>query len=189
MKIKHFFLVLAVVFSAIKGFSQDKKFKVHTVAFYNLENFYDTINDPETRDDEWVYDKTQFKEKQNNIAKVLSEIGSGENKNSPTIIGLCEVENREVLEALVKNPKLIDKDYGIIHFDSPDRRGIDNALIYQKKYFVVTSYINIPLMIYEKDTKTTKKEKIEKSDNGEPSDFSADTDTTTKRIYTRAQLS
>ena len=188
MKIKHLLAVFTVILSVNSAFSQDKKFKVHTVAFYNLENFYDTINDPDTRDDEWVYDKTQFKEKQNNIAKVLSEIGSGENKNSPTIIGLCEVENREVLEALVKNPKLIDKDYGIIHFDSPDRRGIDNALIYQKKYFVVTSYVNIPLMIYEKDTKTTKKEKVEKSENGEPSDFSADTDTKTKRIYTRDQL-
>jgi len=166
--------------------AQSKKFAVHTIAFYNLENFYDTINDPNTRDDEWVYTKKFFVDKQNNIAKVISKLGRAENpNNSPTIIGLAEVENRSVLEELVKNPLIADRDYGIIHFESPDRRGIDCALLYQKKYFKPLSYANIPLYIYEKDTKADKKnkknEEVEIDDKVDESDSS-------KRIFTRDQI-
>lgn len=167
--------------------SQQKKFSVHTVAFYNIENFYDTINDPNTRDDEWVYKKEFFINKQNNIAKVLSLLGKSENpNNSPTIIGLAEVENRAVLEELVKNPQIIDKDYGIVHFESPDRRGIDCAFLYQKKHFKPTSYKNIPLYIYEADTKSSDK-KDKKQVETEIDDAVEETETA-KRIYTRDQI-
>ena len=56
-------------------------------------------------------------------------------KTSPAIIGVAEVENRGVLEDLVKSKHLLKNNYGIIHYDSPDKRGIDVALLYQKKYF------------------------------------------------------
>ena len=154
MRIRKFTVLLFAVFAIQSASGQQKKFAVHTVAFYNIENFYDTINDPNTRDDEWVYTPRYFKQKVSNIAKVIAQLGTTENpNNSPTIIGLSEVENRLTLEALVKDPQIIDKDYGIIHFDSPDRRGIDCGLLYQKKHFKPTSYINVPLMIYEEDTK------------------------------------
>jgi len=176
-------IILFILFlSGLSVMAQDKKFAIHTVAFYNIENFYDTINDPKTFDDEWVYSKKYFTQKVNNIARVLAELGTGGNPNSPTIIGLAEVENRSMLETLVKNPLLADKDYGIIHFDSPDRRGIDCAFLYQKKHFQPMSYKNIPLYIYEKDTKKesgSKKEEEEENVN---------LDKTTKRIYTRDQI-
>jgi hypothetical protein len=82
----------------------------------------------------------------------LLEIGS--NTNSPTFIGCSEIENRGVLEDLIKESKLVNKDYGIIHFDSPDKGGIDVALLYQKKYFRPTTYSNIPLIVYRKELPT-----------------------------------
>ena len=187
MRIRKFIAVFFVLFAIFGANAQAKKYIVHTVAFYNLENFYDTLNDPNTRDDEWVYTKEFFVNKQNNIAKVLSLLGKSENPtNSPTIIGLAEVENRDVLEALVKNPQIIEKDYGVVHFESPDRRGIDCAFLYQKKHFKPTSFVNIPLMIYETDTKTP--DKKDKKEVETEIDDAVEEGATSKRIYTRDQI-
>ncbi|WP_394759231.1 endonuclease/exonuclease/phosphatase family protein [Flavobacterium sp.] len=187
MKIKKFIcLFITLISFFVHG--QSKKFAVQTVAFYNFENLFDTINNP-NNDEEWLPSGAQnwtgekYKKKLVNLSRVLSEIGSGENPNSPALIGGSEIENRGVLEDLIKQPKLIDKDYGIIHFDSPDRRGIDVALLYQKKHFQPTSYVNVPLYIYRKDDKSkSKKEAEEKTDDVIATTISD------KRIYTRDQL-
>ncbi len=185
MRIFKSILLFISFLSVFSANSQAKKFIVHTVAFYNIENFYDTINDPITRDDEWVYSKKYYLKKVSNIAKVIAQLGSTENPNSPTVIGLSEIENRKVLEDLVKDPQIIAKDYGIIHYDSPDKRGIDCAFLYQKKHFKPTSSINIPLYIYESDTKVTKTNK----DDGDMSlDDKIEVDNVSKRIHTRDQI-
>jgi hypothetical protein len=152
MKIKQLIAVFVVIFAINSVNAQDKKYKVHTVAFYNLENLFDTKDDPNVFDEEytpaqgWTSDKYQQKLK--NLERVLSEIAVNEKQaNSPTIIGVCEIENRGVLEDLIKTPKLLTKDYGIIHYDSPDARGIDVGFLYQKKHFTPTSSANIPLII------------------------------------------
>ena len=190
MRIKHFipaFLLLSVFFSAN---AQNKKFIVHTVAFYNFENLFDTINN-ENKDEEWLPNGAQnwtnekYQQKLINLSRVLSEIGTGENPNSPTFIGGCEIENRHVLEDLIKTPLLINKGYGIVHFDSPDKRGIDVALLYQKKHFNPTSFENIPLLIYKDEDKNAKKEKKE---DEEKTDDSVVETTKVGRIYTRDQL-
>jgi hypothetical protein len=148
------YLILLLLLS--KGYAQTKAFAIHTVAFYNFENCFDTINDPITNDEEWTpmgnqhWNTKKYHQKLENLARVLSEIGNAENSNSPTFIGGAEIENQGVLEDLIKQPKLIDKEYGIIHFDSPDKRGIDVALLYQKKQFQPTSYSNIPLYVYKR---------------------------------------
>lgn len=152
-----------------------KNYTIHTVAFYNFENLFDTINDPQTNDEEWTPSGTRkwvsqkYNKKLQNLAKVLSEIGTPDNKNCPTLIGASEVENRGVLEDLIKQPDLISKDFGIVHFNSPDKRGIDVALLYQKKYFIPISTANIPLYIFAKNTNSTKN--LDK-----------------RRVYTRDQL-
>lgn len=74
-------------------------------------------------------------QKIDNMASVIAQIGAEKANTSPAIIGVAEIENLSVLEDLVKSPHLIKKDYGIIHYDSPDKRGIDVALLYQKRYF------------------------------------------------------
>ena len=190
MRIKHFIIAFVTLSSIFNSNAQGKKFIVHTVAFYNFENLFDTINN-ENNDEEWLPNGAQnwtnekYQQKLINLSRVLSEIGTGENPNSPTFIGGCEIENRGVLEDLVKTPLLINKGYGIVHFDSPDKRGIDVALLYQKKHFNPTSFENIPLLIYKDEEKSDKKEKKEEEEKTD--DMIVET-TKVGRIYTRDQL-
>jgi hypothetical protein len=187
MKNRNFFTLLLILSLAISTNAQTKKFAVHTVAFYNFENLFDTINDSRINDEEWLPNGAQnwtskkYKQKLHNLARVLNEIGTGENKNSPTFIGGSEIENRGVLEDLVKEPLLIDSDYGIVHFDSPDKRGIDVALLYQKKHFQPTSYVNIPLLIYDKPSKA----KEEKETEEDKADKDKNEVASNNRRYTR----
>ena len=188
MRIKNLFALLVVLFAITNAKSQQKKFIVHTVAFYNFENLFDTINNP-NNDEEWTptgaqhWTSDKYKQKLKNLARVLSEIGTGENPNSPTLIGGAEIENRGVLEDLIKDPQMLKNDYGIVHFDSPDKRGIDVALLYQKKHFQPTSYVNIPLLIYRKDSK------VKEKDAKETAEDKADNDKievdSRERVYTR----
>lgn len=189
MRIQRFIALFFVIFAIQASKAQQKKFIVHTVAFYNLENLFDTINQA-NNDEEWLpngaqnWTSAKYKQKLKNMARVISEIGTGENpSNSPTLIGGAEIENRFVLEDLVKEPALAGKDYGIVHFDSPDKRGIDVALLYQKKHFKPTSYKNIPLYIYN-DVQNTK----EKAEKDETTDDKSAEDLASKRVYTRDQL-
>ncbi len=69
------------------------------------------------------------------LASTIAQIGADKANTSPAIIGVSEVENLSVLEDLIKSEHLVKKRYGIIHYDSPDKRGIDVALLYQKRYF------------------------------------------------------
>jgi hypothetical protein len=189
MGIKKGITLFVVLFAMNSVYSQQKKFSVHTVAFYNFENLFDTINNP-NNDEEWLPNGAQnwtskkYHKKLENLARVLSEIGSTENTNAPTLIGGAEIENRGVLEDLVKEPKLAVHDYGIVHYESPDKRGIDVALLYQKKHFKPTSSVNVPLLIYEKETKSK-----DKSKDKETEEDKSDTDkievSAGERIYTR----
>lgn len=166
MRIKKFVLVFFVLSSLFGTNAQEKKYLLHTVAFYNFENLFDTINNP-NNDDEWTPDGSErwtskkYCQKLENISKVLMQIGTNDKqKEAPTFIGCSEVENRGVLEDLIKQPNIINLDYGIVHFDSPDKRGIDVGLLYQKKYFKPTSIVNIPLIIY----RGKNKESLEKEE-------------------------
>jgi len=147
---------------------EKKKFKVHTIAFYNLENLFDTINDTTKFDErspimEMKANRAEvYKKKVHNMARVLADIGSEVTHNTPAIIGVSEIENREVLEDVVNDTMLVHKDYGIVHFNSPDIRGIDVGLIYQKALFTPIYTSSHELKIYD--------------------------DRTRKRIYTRDQL-
>lgn len=179
------FFVLFVSVFAVKA--QEKQYSVHTIAFYNVENLFDTINDPKINDEEWLLSGSQrwtgqkYRKKLSNLAKVISEIGTPENPNMPTVLGVAEIENRGVLEDLIKQPALAAKNYGIVHFDSPDKRGIDVGLLYQKKHFIPTSYKSIPLIIKLDNVDEPEKEE-------EKMDDKAQVDTYTRRLYTRDQL-
>lgn len=111
----------------------------YTIAFYNVENLFDTEDDPKTSDDEFTpngekkWTEKRYQKKLKNIAKVASAL----DVNLPMLFGVCEVENLKVLEDLIQEPKLQKANYGIVHFDSPDTRGIDVALMYKKDYFEV----------------------------------------------------
>jgi len=146
-----FFVSLFIISGSIA--QESKTYKIRTVAFYNLENLFDTVNDSLTFDDDrtpegkdnWTSER--YNHKINNMSKVLSEIGSPDNQTSPDIIGLCELENNQVVKDLITHTNLRAKDYGIIHFDSPDERGIDVALIYKKAVFLPTSFSSHRLLL------------------------------------------
>jgi exonuclease III len=117
-----------------------------TVAFYNLENLFDTQDDPNTNDQDFLpgsaykWDDARYRAKLANMASVLEQLGS---PNGPDVIGVAEIENRRVLEDLVNQPLLAPRKYKIIHFDSPDPRGIDVALLYKADRFTPTVTKNI----------------------------------------------
>lgn len=128
---------LTILAQGVKG----KQYKIRTVAFYNVENLFDTINDVTKNDEaspimEMKGDRGKvYKDKIQKLASVIAQIGKDKSRTSPAIIGVAEVENRQVLEDLVNSDLLKSKRYGIIHYESPDRRGIDVALLYQPRYF------------------------------------------------------
>ena len=137
-----------------------KQYEIRAVAFYNLENLFDVENDTLINDEaspimemkeenrEVVYQK-----KVANMAKVISEIGLAESKNTPVILGVAEVENRKVLEDLTQTELLKDRNYEIIHYDSPDKRGIDVALLYQPDYFTPTHHETFELRLWDEEGK------------------------------------
>ncbi|WP_396636499.1 endonuclease/exonuclease/phosphatase family protein [Maribacter sp. R77961] len=125
------------------GYCQSsKKYQLRTIAFYNLENLFDTKNDTLIFDDDRTPDgkdqwtTQRYEQKLEHLSKVISEIGTPINPSSPDIIGVCEVENRQVLLDLINQPRLRGNNYGIVHYDSPDERGIDVALLYKKDVFL-----------------------------------------------------
>lgn len=113
------------------------------VMFYNVENLFDTINSPDTRDESFLPDGDyqwngyKYYTKLQRISKVIINTGEW---NLPAVIGLCEVENRGVVEDLLRLTPLIKFNYGIVHEESPDERGIDVALLYQKELYTPISH-------------------------------------------------
>ena len=147
------FLFASLIMST-NSFSQDKQYKIRTVAFYNLENLFDTINNPAKNDEaspmmEMKGNRSKvYWDKIDRLGSVLSQIGLEKTKNSPVLIGVVEIENDTVLKDLINGKNLKDKHYKYVHYDSPDKRGIDVGLLYQPRYFKPVSHKAYPLMIY-----------------------------------------
>jgi predicted extracellular nuclease len=120
-----------------------------TVMFYNVENLFDTSDDPKTDDSDFTpagklkWDDERYRTK----LKHIEEVVSGIDAQGPALVGLCEVENGAVLNDLVRQPFFKDKKYTFVHRDSPDERGIDVALLYRKGMFQpeTTEFFQVPL--------------------------------------------
>ncbi len=134
---------------------EKKEYRIIGVGFYNLENLFDIYDDPNTYDDDRTPDgkdrwtEKVYREKVTNMAYAISQIGKKETGKAPVLLGVCEIENRQVLEDLIKEPVLAAYNYGIVHYDSPDLRGIDVALLYQKAYFHPTTTASHELILYD----------------------------------------
>jgi hypothetical protein len=122
--------------------AQPKKYQVCIVAFYNLENFYDTINNALVNDDDFTpagikhYTGKIYLDKLNKLATVVSMIGTEVSPAGPALLGVAEIENDTVLNDLIHHPLLRRRQYRIVHTDSKDVRGIDVGLLYDPQYFV-----------------------------------------------------
>ncbi len=151
-------LLILVLCLSTGVFGQSNDNKSFTVVFYNVENLFDTENNPEFEDDEYTpggskkWTEKRFQKKIGAISGVLMAI---DKKNPPGIIGFCEVENRMILEQLGQLPDMEKGNYAVVHEDSPDRRGMDVALMYRKDVFELTAYKSLHVD-FPRDTSTTR---------------------------------
>ena len=135
-------------------FKKKKSTQLHTIAFYNLENLFDTVEHRETLDDDFTpngfkkWTPKRYKKKVYKLAKTISEIGLESTLKAPALIGIAEVENEVVIKDLINTEQLNKIDYGYVHYNSPDERGIDTALLYDKSHFEVLQSEPITLMVY-----------------------------------------
>ena len=128
---------------------QKRGLQVAGIAFYNLENLFDTIpNNPRGRDVEFTPDGqrqwngAKYWSKIHNLGRAIASFTSKTTPNGPAIIGVSEIENRSVLEDLVKDPQIANWNLQICHHDSPDHRGVDVGLLYNPRYFKVENVTN-----------------------------------------------
>lgn len=132
--------LLALPLLLILSSSCKKEF--HSIAFYNLENLFDTLDNPATNDREFLPDSEKawntkkYYNKLDSLAKVISMIGD---KDGPEVLGLCEMENLVVLQDLKQRAVLKNYSYQIAHIESNDRRGIDVALFFKPDYLLDTA--------------------------------------------------
>ena len=139
-------IILLCFIFACSSYSQSSK-GVGVIGFYNVENLFDTEDDESIWDEEFLpegrnkWTEERYQNKLKNISRVIQEMSNG-----PDILGLSEIENRKVIEDLIATPVLKNKGYGIVHFDSPDGRGIDVALVYRANRFKPFAVNRIPLV-------------------------------------------
>lgn len=128
--------------------------KIAVLAFYNLENFYDTKDNEMVDDNEFTpsgakhYDQGIYQNKILHLATVIKGIGEKFSKDGAALLGVVEIENDTVLQDLISHPILRQRNYQMVHYDSKDKRGIDVALLYNPSYFKPVSsksiHVNLP---------------------------------------------
>lgn len=161
---KFIFLLLCLLLAYMRVLAQftpqlANKERYMRLMFYNVENLFDTYNDSLIRDDEFLprgkkfWSKGKYYDKIRNIASVIVAVGGWQ---TPEIIGLCEVENRKVLNDLCNRTGLKNLNYEIIHKESPDKRGIDVALLYKPKSFKPILYRAIKVSFKSSPGSTTR---------------------------------
>jgi hypothetical protein len=129
---------------------EEVRYEPRCIGFWNVENLYDTLD--EANDDaEYLpgsakhWNSERYERKLRNEARVIGEMGTDIHPDGIVCMGLAEVENRSVVEDLVHTPPLDKRNYQVVHYDSPDRRGVDVAFIYNPKYFFLLNSKTYPL--------------------------------------------
>lgn len=138
-------LMLTILASGV--YAQGRK--SYVIGFYNLENLFDTSHDDGKNDYEYLPDganqwtEAKYEKKLHNMASVIKAMAD-DNKAFHAILGVSEIENRHVLEDLVSQPEIAGANYQIVHYDGPDRRGVDVGLLYRPEAFEVLDTRSIP---------------------------------------------
>jgi hypothetical protein len=147
-----------ILFCSVAVIYGQNSFKAGIVAFYNLENLFDTINTEGVDDDDFTpqglnkWTSERYWIKINRLAEAISRIGEDDGiKGGPAILGVSEIENRTVLQDLISHPLLKASNFQIVHYDSPDLRGVDVGMLYQPRYFRVTSSDSPELVIFNEN--------------------------------------
>jgi hypothetical protein len=143
------FFGIIVSFSTI--YAQKNNYKPALIGFYNLENYYDTVNNPLVDDEEFLpnsdrqYNTRIFLDKVERLSSVIAQLGTEINPEGLALLGVAEIENDTVLNILVKHKNLAQRKMKFVHYNSPDARGIDVGLLYNPKYF--TPLYSVPLFV------------------------------------------
>ena len=146
---KKILTVFAALILLVTAAQAQKKPQNHVIGFYNLENLFDIYNDPVKNDEEFLpegknkWTEAKYRKKVQNMAKVIRSMKE-ENGVWHTLLGVSEIENRLVLEDLVWDEQIREANYQIIHYDGPDRRGVDVALLYKPEVFTFLDSESIP---------------------------------------------
>lgn len=157
--IKSFSLLLSslvMLVSACQAQPAKKEFVPALVGFYNVENLFDTLDTPDVNDTEYtpnsakLWNTTRYNRKLERLAQVIGDLGKDLHPEGVAILGLCEVENKQVVEDLANTKGIRDRGYKVVHEDGPDLRGIDAALMYDPKRFKVLGHKSYRLRMPEK---------------------------------------
>lgn len=158
--------VAACNFQAEAQQSQKTQYRVFGVAFYNLENLFDTLNTNGTYDLEFSpagarqWNGHKYWNKIHNMAYAISQMTSKTTPKGPAIIGVSEIENKSVLDDLVNDPQIRAWGLQVVHHDSPDRRGVDVGLLYNPRFFRFESVENYTLKIEGYDSFRTRDQMV-----------------------------
>ena len=142
-------IVAALMLLIIPRTADAQKHKSYVIGFYNLENLFDTYHDEGKNDYEYLPDganewtEEKYAKKLKNMARVIADMKK-DNGAWHAVLGVSEVENRHVLEDLVSEPAIAEANYQIVHYDGPDRRGVDCALFYRPDVFKYITSESIP---------------------------------------------
>lgn len=156
-------LIALLLLTVCGTYAQNGK-KSYVIGFYNLENLFDTYNDPAKNDEEFLpegknkWTETKYNKKLHNMATVIQAMAQ-DNGGFHTILGVSEVENRLVLEDLVCQPEIAPANFQIVHYDGPDRRGVDVALLYRPEQFKFIESQSIPFTFKGTNVNITLSEK------------------------------
>lgn len=154
---KRIFVIISTILLCVNGFAQKQKY---VVGFYNLENLFDIYDEPGKNDEEFLPDgknkwtEAKYKKKLFNMAHVIRAMKE-DNGVYHTILGVSEIENRLVLEDLVSQDEIEDANFQIVHYDSPDRRGVDVALLYRPDQFDYIDSESLPFTFSPTQVKIT----------------------------------
>ncbi len=133
--------------------AQQKRFELYAVGFYNLENLFDTIHDEGKNDYEFLPDGTnkwgtmKYTNKVKNMSQVLAEMGTDMLPVGMAAVGVSEIENSRVLQALIESEELAPRGWKFIHVEGPDKRGVDCALLYNPGLFKPYAYKLAPYLL------------------------------------------
>lgn len=142
-------LLLAAVFPFI-AMAEGRK-KVIAIGSYNCENLFDTLDNPDKKDEDFTprgaygYTSEVYKAKLHNIATVIQAMGTDVTPDGPAVVGLVEVENNRVLTDLTAQPEIKARNYRYCWFPTPDERGISTAMLFNPRYFSVINARPVPV--------------------------------------------
>ena len=149
---KRLVYAILILLMAAPAVFAGKPGRSYVIGFYNLENLFDTYHDEGKNDYEYLPDganqwtDVKYNKKLHNMASVIRAMAD-ENKAFHSILGVSEIENRHVLEDLVSQPEIAGANFQIVHYDGPDRRGVDVALLYRPEHFQVIESQSIPFTL------------------------------------------